>query len=124
MKRAETYLNAVRRGLEDAPPEDRERLMRRLAEAVSAYLEENPEALEADISRAFGPPEACAAELLEECDPVRVAAVRRSRRRRLYAAIAALAVLAAVVALALLARSGGWAAGSHMGHWGHGFGHH
>ena len=67
MKQAEAYLRAVRRGLADAPEEDRERLMKRLTEAVSAYLEEEPEAGEADIVRAFGKPEDCAAELLEEC---------------------------------------------------------
>ena len=71
------YLRAVRRELADAPPEDRERLMKRLTEAVSAYLEEDPEASEADIIKAFGTPEDCAAELLEECDPVQVATVCR-----------------------------------------------
>ena len=130
MKRGEGYLRAVRRGLADAPAEDRERLMKRLTEAVSAFLEENPEAVEADLIRAFGTPESCAAELLEECDPAQVAAVRRKRRLWLYALIA---VLAAVVlaALALLLRR--WSGGNlpvnvgdaHLfGHSGHGAGHH
>lgn len=127
MKQADEYLRAVRRGLEDAPPEDRDRLMKRLTEAVSAYLEEDPEASEADLIKAFGTPEACAAELLEECDPDRVAAVRRKRRVWLYAAIA-LAVLAVLTAAVLLLRG---SAGvppadifAHGGHSGHGFGHH
>lgn len=128
MRRGETYLNAVRRGLEDAPPEDRERLMRRLTEAVSAFLEENPEALEADIVRAFGSPEKCAAELLEECDPVQVAAVRKKRRMKFYAVIAALVILAVIVLLVLFLRGGlglpPAEAGSHTGHSGHGFWHH
>ena len=126
MKQA--YLRAVQRGLEDAPPEDRERLLKRLTEAISAYLEEDPDATEADIIKAFGTPEACAAELLEECDPTKVAAVRRKRKMRLYVAIAALAVLAAAVAAALLLRGGSEIpladAFSHGGHSGHGFGHH
>lgn len=128
MKRGESYLNAVRRGLEDAPPADRERLMRRLTEAVYAFLEENPEALEADVVQAFGPPEKCAAELLEECDPVQVAAVRRKRRMKLYAVIAVLVILAVIVLLILLLRGGFGLppadAGSHTGHFRHGFGHH
>ena len=102
MKHAEAYLRAVRRGLADAPTEDRERLMKRLTGAVNAYLEEDPEAGEADIIKAFGTPEACAAELLEECDPDQVSAVRRKRRLR-YAVIAALAVVVvAVLAAAFL----------------------
>ena len=101
MKQAETYLRAVRKGLADAPAEDRERLMKRLTEAVSAYLEEDPEAGEADIIKVFGTPEACAAELLEECDLTRVAAVRRKRHIRTYAIIAALLILIAVILAAL-----------------------
>lgn len=127
MKNGESYLRAVRRGLADAPAEDRERLMKRLSEAVSAYLEENPEAGERELVQAFGTPEACAAELLEECDPDRVAAVRRGRRRKLYAAIAVLAALAILlVALALRGGAGTPLAGApiHGGHGGHGFGHH
>ena len=127
MKQAEAYLRAVRRGLKDAPAEDRERLMKRLTEAVSAYLEEEPEAGEADIVKAFGTPEACAAELLEECDPVRVAETRR-KRRLLYAVIAVLAA-AALVVVAVLAFRGGSGAPqadsfSPGGYGHHGVGHH
>ena len=134
MKQAEAYLRAVRRGLADAPEDDRERLMRRLTEAVSAYLEEDPEAGEADIIKAFGTPEDCAAELLAECDPSRVEAVRQKRRRRLYAVIAALAAAALLLALAVVwgtrAQSGGpdipAADSAYHGeqHSGHDSGHH
>ena len=128
MNRAEGYLRTVRRGLEDAPPEDRERLMKRLTEAVFAYLEEDPEAGEPDLIKVFGTPEDCAAELLEECDPARVAAVRRKRRAQLYAVIAVRVGLA-VAAAAALFLGGGTAAPwmdsfSHGGHSSHGSGHH
>lgn len=126
MKQAEAYLRAVRRGLADAPEEDRERLMKRLTEAVYAYLEEEPEASGAELVRIFGKPEDCAAELLEECDPARVAAARRKRRLRLYALIAVLAVLAAAALAVLLLRGGGGANLpedlSHGAH--HRWGHH
>ena len=45
------YLRAVRKRL-DAPRGDRERLMRRLTGAVSAYLEENPEATPEELAAA------------------------------------------------------------------------
>lgn len=128
MKQAEAYLRSVRRGLADAPDEDRERLMRRLTEAVSAYLEEEPEASEADIIKAFGRPEACAAELLEECDPARVAAVRGKRRLRMVAVIAALLVVTVLVLAALFSHSGTGEIPAddppHAGHSEHGSGHH
>lgn len=94
---AEAYLQSVRRQL-DAPPEDRERLLGRLSRAVSAYIGENPEAGEEDLAAAFGSPVGCAARLLAECDPAGVAAQRRKKRLRLYAAIAALAALVVVLA--------------------------
>ena len=139
MRQAEAYLRAVRKGLADAPAEDRERLMKRLTEAVSAYLEEEPEADEADIIKAFGTPEACAAELLEECDPARMAAVRRKRRIRMYVMIAALFLFTALLTALLLRKTAGTAGtpeipleptenvGSslpHTGHSGHDAGHH
>ena len=135
MKQAEAYLRAVRRGLADAPAEDRERLMKRLTGAVNAYLEEDPDAGEADVIKAFGTPESCAAELLEECDPAQVAAVRRKRWLR-YAVIAALAVVVvAVLAAVFLHREAGGPPvsdisqeqtylPSHSDHSGHDSGHH
>jgi len=125
MKRGEAYLRAVRRGLADAPAEDRERLMKRLAEAVNAYLEEDPEAGEADIVKAFGTPEDCAAELLNECDPARVAAVRR--KRRLYIVVAVLVIAVLIAAVVLHFRGGAevpLASDSFSHHFGHGTGHH
>ena len=89
---ADVYLQSVQRQL-DAPKEDRERLLARLSHAVSAYVEENPEATGEDLAAAFGSPERCAAELLGECDPAQVAKVRRKKRRRLIAVIAVLAIL-------------------------------
>ncbi len=94
---AETYLQAVRRQL-DAPGKDRERLLHRLTGAVSVYAEENPEAGEEELTAVFGTPEKCAAELLAECDPARLAAARRRRRRLLAAVIAALLMLIAAMA--------------------------
>lgn len=97
------YLRAVRKRL-DAPRGDRERLMRRLTGAVSAYLEENPGASPEELAAAVGgPPDRCAAELLAELDPAVVSACRRRKRLYLYLLIAALLVL--VVFLACLAKS-------------------
>ena len=98
---AETYLQAVRRQL-DAPGKDRERLLHRMTGAVSVYAEENPEAGEEELTAVFGTPEKCAAELLAECDPARLAAARRRRRRLLAAVIAALLMLLATLAAAFV----------------------
>ena len=89
---ADAYLQAVRQLL-DAPGKDRERLLARLSHAVSAFAEENPGAAAEELSSVFGTPERCAAELLTECDPAEVTAVRRRKRRRLVAVIAILAAL-------------------------------
>lgn len=94
---ADAYLQAVRQLL-DAPGKDRERLLARLSHAVSAYAEENPGAEAEELSSVFGTPERCAAELLAECDPAEVTAVRRGKRRRLVAVIVVLAVLLAAMA--------------------------
>lgn len=89
---AEVYLQSIRRQL-DVPKEARERLLARLSHAVSAYLEENPEATAKDIATVFGSPTGCAAELMAECDPAEVSKVRRNKQRRLFVIIGALAVL-------------------------------
>ena len=93
------YLRAVRRQL-DAPREDRERLLGRLGQAVAAYVEENPEAEAEELASVFGTPEICAAELMAECDPNRIAEMRRRKRRRSIALIAAL-VAALVILMAV-----------------------
>lgn len=76
----ESYLQSVR-FLLDCPSAERERLMAQLSGAVAAYLEDTPEATEADLIANFGTPEDCAAWLLEDCDPEVMAAERRRRRR-------------------------------------------
>ena len=96
---ARKYLKAVRRQL-DAPREDRERLLGRLGQAVAAYVEENPEAGTEELASVFGTPEICAAELMAECDPDRMAAVRRRKRRWSIALIAVL-VAALVILMAV-----------------------
>lgn len=93
----ETYLQSVR-SLLDCPASERERLMARLEGAVSAYLEDVPDAAEGDLIANFGAPEDCAAQLLEECAPAAVAAERQRQKRR---ARIALAVLAAVLVVAV-----------------------
>ncbi|MBD5155300.1 MAG: hypothetical protein HDT15_09615 [Oscillibacter sp.] len=98
---ARKYLRAVR-GQLDAPKEDRERLLARLAQAVSAYVEENPEAGAEELAAAFGSPNRCAAELLAECDPRLVARVRRRRRQGLAAIIAVLVLLVALMTVRFL----------------------
>lgn len=91
------YLQSVR-SLLDCPAAERERLMARLGRAVSAYLEDAPEASEADLAENFGSPENCAARLLEECGPGPAAAERRRRGRRARIVLAVLAVVAALAA--------------------------
>ena len=98
---ARKYLRAVR-GQLDAPKEDRERLLARLSQAVSVYVEENPEAGAEELAAAFGSPNRCAAELLAECDPRLVARVRRRRRQGLAAIIAVLVLLVALMTVRFL----------------------
>lgn len=91
----EAYLRSVG-ALLDCPAKERERLLGRLEGAVSAYLEDAPDAGEAELMGSFGSPEVCAARLLEECDPAAVADVRRRRKRRNRILVAALAALLAL----------------------------
>ena len=92
----EQYLDSVR-ALLDCPQGERERLLSRLGQAVSAYLEDAPEAGEPELAANFGTPEECAARLLEECDPGAVAAERRKKKKRHRLTVAVLAVLLAVM---------------------------
>ena len=92
----EQYLDSVR-VLLDCPQGERERLLSRLGQAVSAYLEDAPEAGEPELAANFGTPEECAARLLEECDPGAVAAERRKKKKRHRITVAVLAVLLAVM---------------------------
>ena len=75
---ARAYLRAVRRQL-DVPKKDRKRLVKRLSEALSAYLEENPDASPEDIAAALG------------------SAVRRRKKALLYGVIAVLAALSVLL---------------------------
>lgn len=102
------YVKAVGALLE-CPEADRSRLLTRLEGAVSAYLEDYPQASWADLTESFGTPEVCAAGLLAECDPRDVAKARRNRRRKsrvLAAVLALLAVLALCYALHMRATGG------------------
>lgn len=91
----EQYLDSVR-VLLDCPQGERERLLSRLGQAVSAYLEDAPEAGEQELLANFGTPEECAARLLEECPPEAVAAERRKKKKRHRITVAVLAALLAV----------------------------
>ena len=92
----EQYLDSVR-ALLDCPQGERERLLSRLGQAVSAYLEDAPEAGEPELAANFGTPVVCAARLLEDCDPGAVAAERRKKKKRHRITVAVLAVLLAVM---------------------------
>lgn len=93
----EQYLDSVR-ALLDCPQGERERLLSRLGQAVSAYLEDAPEAGEPELAANLGTPEECAARLLEECDPGAVAAERRKKKKRHRITVAVLAVLVGITA--------------------------
>ncbi len=93
----EQYLDSVR-ALLDCPQGERERLLSRLGQAVSAYLEDAPEAGEPELAANFGTPEECAARLLEECDPGAVAAERRKKKKRHRITVAVLAVMVGITA--------------------------
>lgn len=93
--REQQYLDSVQ-ALLDCPQGERERLLSRLGQAVAAYLEDVPEAGERELVANFGTPAACAAQLMEECDPGAVAAERRKKKKRHRITVAALAALLAV----------------------------
>ena len=94
----EQYLDSVR-ALLDCPQGEQERLLSRLGQAVSAYLEDAPEAGEPELAANFGTPEECAARLLEECDPGAVAAERRKKKKRHRITVAVLlAVMVGITA--------------------------
>lgn len=93
--REQQYLDSVQ-ALLDCPQGERERLLARLGQAVAAYLEDVPEAGERELVANFGTPAACAAQLMEECDPGAVAAERRKKKKRHRITVAVLAMLLAV----------------------------
>lgn len=87
---------------------DRRRLLYRLAKGVSAYLEENPEAEKSQLYAAFGTPEVCAAQLLDECGKSVIVAIasRRQKGRMICTVLIMLMVLAAFFAAYLLSTGG------------------
>lgn len=88
----EHYLHSVRI-LMDCPPKERDRLLSRLSNAITAYLEDVPEASETDIVSNFGAPEDCAARLLDECTPTTVVIERQKKSRKHRVLMTILAVL-------------------------------
>lgn len=92
----ERYLSSVRM-LMDCPHEEKERLLSRLSNAVTTYLEDVPEANEADIISNFGTPEVCAARLSAECAPKTIAAERRRKVKHHRAIVAILSVVVAIL---------------------------
>lgn len=92
----ERYLYSVRI-LMDCPPKERERLLSRLNNAVTAYLEDVPEADETDIINNFGTPEECAVKLSEECAPKVVLAERQKKIKHHRILVTILSVLLTIV---------------------------
>lgn len=76
----ESYLRSVH-ALLDCSAEEKGRLLFRLDSAVTAYMEDVPEADRTDLAANFGTPEECAARLLDECDPAAILAERQKTGR-------------------------------------------
>jgi len=91
----EQYLQSVRKLL-DCPREEKERLLSRLDRALTAYLEDFPEADNTDLVANFGIPDECAIRLLEECTPTALVTERKKKSRSHRALIAVLTVLLTV----------------------------
>ncbi len=94
-KAANAYLRAVRRRLV-CGRDSRARLIRRLEQMTDDLLEEAPDA---DLSAAFGPPEALAADMLGTCPEAELYRARTRRtwmRRGLAAALVLVAVASCV----------------------------
>lgn len=92
----ECYLHSVR-NLLDCPVKEKERLLFRLNSAITTYLEDVPEASEADLFSNFGTPEDCAARLLSECSPLIVTAARKQKNRHHRILLTVLAGLLTIV---------------------------
>lgn len=91
----ERYLHSVCI-LMDCPPKEKDRLLSRLSNAITAYLEDVPESSEAELFANFGTPEDCAAHLLEECAPRVVIEERRKKTHHHRILATVLSVLLAV----------------------------
>lgn len=104
----ERYLHSVRI-LMDCSPEEKERLLSRLSNALAAYFEDVPDADEKALIANFGTPEECAARLLDECTPTTVAIERQKKSRKhrvLMTILAVLLVITTGVALYLWSNGG------------------
>lgn len=108
----EQYLRSVGRLL-DCPPEQKKALLYRLDRAVTAYLEDEPDAGASGLTANFGAPEECAGRLLEECGPMAVAEEERRRTRRHRVLLAVLAVLTAAALVVSACLYDGWAVTGH-----------
>ena len=92
---AERYLTQVERAL-TCPPGEKAALLKRGRELVEAFLEETPAAGYAQLTDAFGPPNAFAGEMLEQLDPALVEHTQKQgvlRKRAVMAAVAIALVL-------------------------------
>lgn len=92
---AERYLTQVERAL-TCPPGEKAALLKRGRELVEAFLEETPAAGYAQLTEAFGPPNAFAGEMLEQLDPALVEHTQKQgvlRKRAVMAAVAIALVL-------------------------------
>lgn len=105
-KAAKAYLRAVRRRLV-CGRDSRARLIRRLEQMTDDLLEEAPDA---DLSAAFGPPEALAADMLGTCPEAELYRARTRRtwmRRGLAAALVLVAVASCVFGVYMKKTKGG-----------------
>lgn len=105
-KAANAYLRAVRRRLV-CGGDSRARLIRRLEQMTDDLLEEAPDA---DLSAAFGPPEALAADMLGTCPEAELYRARTRRtwmRRGLAAALVLVAVASCVFGVYMHKTKGG-----------------
>ncbi len=104
----EQYLQSVRKLL-DCPREEKERLLSRLDRALTAYLEDFPEAGNTDLAANFGTPDECVVRLLEECAPATIAAQRQKKvhRQRILTVTLALLLAAALCFAGYLWSNGG-----------------
>ena len=105
-KAAKAYLRAVRRRLV-CGRDSRARLIRRLEQMTDDLLEEAPDA---DLSAAFGPPEALAADMLGTCPEAELYRARTRRtwmRRGLAAALVLVAVASCVFGVYMHKTKGG-----------------
>lgn len=96
---SELYLRSVRKLL-DCPAAKRDRLMKRLSDAVTTYLEDYPDAKLEQMIQAFGTPEICASQLLDDCQPAVVVNARQKKHRRMRAGMIILAIFLSLTLLA------------------------